>query len=137
VIRRVAVAVLSLMVGACAPAVGPDVTLDVRDEPIRWTAVYTDRLYDVSYCLMTRSSMDSHNLWIPPPEIDRGAGVARVTVSRHRPYTPREAEMLGAYSLRELGDNRLEVQWRQRGEPFTGKTFATWARQNADACGKR
>ena len=109
-------------------------TTDVHDEPVRWTAVYNDTLKGVASCLPIRSSMDSHNLMIWPPEFDDTAGTARVVVSKSLSRSG-EAPMLGAYYVRTLGDKRVEVSWRQRGEPFERNSFAPWARQNADHCG--
>ena len=139
--RAIAPVVLAgLLIGGCAGTdrrTVPSVVGDVRDQPLVWTARYDDRRDDVAACLRTRAAMDSHRLQMSMPEAERDADTVRVTVSELGSYASHRADMIGAYSLHRLGESTVEVEWRQRGKPFGGTNFESWARANADHCGKR
>jgi hypothetical protein len=130
----------ALFAGGCQHSFGPppERTQEVQGEPVSWSAIYDDKVDIIGRCLVTRAHMDSEGMNVALMDLDFGAGTARVITTRLK--TPKI--ILGAYSLRRVGDRQTEVEWRQRGAPFGrlksgDDAFAAWARRLATDCGKR
>ncbi|MBM3650082.1 MAG: hypothetical protein FJX11_20075 [Alphaproteobacteria bacterium] len=102
---------------------------DVANEPVIWSEQYAEKFDDFTKCLMTRAHMDSSGLSIQPGDLNRKENTVRMIVSVRN-------VMMGAYSIRELAPGKIEVAWRQHGKLSGDDNFETWAKQNADHCGR-